>query len=264
MTSIALSKNDVNVLEKIKDPESNPSCAAFIDPELARDPHIIDQGLYERLVQMERDILLSAQQVEMEIAELRPKSDKAPEMEYRACVESLDNMIEEFPQYASARNNRVQAMRRLYGDKILVPGKESPRNALLQNIDDVECTQAVTKILGDLDEAIRLLSPTTPFAGISPQQAKTLSKLHTQRAAVYHETSKATQEGLLRVGLERKESGWSRLQFEEAASRDFALGGKYGCDIAKGLAVSTNPTAKLCGQMVREAMKKEYGPGYGM
>ena len=52
------------------------------------------------------------------------------------------------------------------------------------------------------------------------------------------------------------------IDFEEAASRDFALGGRYGNEIAKGLAVSTNPTAKLCGQMVREAMKKEYGPAY--
>ena len=43
---------------------------------------------------------------------------------------------------------------------------------------------------------------------------------------------------------------------------DFAMGGRYGNEIAKGLAVSTNPTAKLCGQMVREAMKKEYGPGF--
>lgn len=68
--------------------------------------------------------------------------------------------------------------------------------------------------------------------------------------------------GVLDVGLERKETTWQKLDFEEAASRDFALGGRYGNDIAKGLAVSTNPTAKLCGQMVREAMKKEYGPAF--
>ncbi len=32
--------------------------------------------------------------------------------------------------------------------------------------------------------------------------------------------------------------------------------------LQRGLAVSTNPTAKLCGQIVREAMKKEYGAAF--
>jgi hypothetical protein len=39
------------------------------------------------------------------------------------------------------------------------------------------------------------------------------------------------------------------------------MGGRYGNEIAKALAVSTNPTAKLCGEMVREAMRKEYASG---
>lgn len=68
--------------------------------------------------------------------------------------------------------------------------------------------------------------------------------------------------GVLNVDQGRAEVGWEKIDFEEAASRDFALGGRYGNEVAKGLAVSTNPTAKLCGQMVREAMKKEYGPAF--
>jgi hypothetical protein len=43
------------------------------------------------------------------------------------------------------------------------------------------------------------------------------------------------------------------------ASRDFMLGGRYGNQIAKALAVATNPTAKLCGSIVQEAMSKEFG-----
>jgi hypothetical protein len=39
------------------------------------------------------------------------------------------------------------------------------------------------------------------------------------------------------------------------------MGGRYGNEIAKALAVSANPTAKLCGEMVREAMRKEYAGG---
>jgi hypothetical protein len=75
-------------------------------------------------------------------------------------------------------------------------------------------------------------------------------------------TSRLLGSKSLSVDAARPEAGWSKLDFEEHASRDFAMGGRYGNEIAKGLAVSTNPTAKLCGQMVREAMKKEYGPGF--
>jgi hypothetical protein len=58
-----------------------------------------------------------------------------------------------------------------------------------------------------------------------------------------------------------KEVKWSTVEFEEAASRDFMMAGRYGNEIGKGLAVSTNPTAKLCGEMVKEAMRKEYAGG---
>jgi hypothetical protein len=51
------------------------------------------------------------------------------------------------------------------------------------------------------------------------------------------------------------------LDFEENASRDFVMGGRYGNQIAGKLAVGANPTAKLCGEMVREALRREFGGG---
>jgi hypothetical protein len=65
----------------------------------------------------------------------------------------------------------------------------------------------------------------------------------------------------LTIDPSRKEAKWSVVDFEENASRDFMMGGRYGNEIAKALAVSANPTAKLCGEMVREAMRKEYSGG---
>ena len=95
--------------------------------------------------------------------------------------------------------------------------------------------------------------PTTLYANDAPRQ----------RPGLYHQTSKMLAKGgELDIDPLRREASWKRLDFEEATSMDFALGGRYGNEIAKGLAVSTNPTAKLCGQMVREAMKKEYGPAF--
>ncbi len=60
---------------------------------------------------------------------------------------------------------------------------------------------------------------------------------------------------------EGREKQWKVTEWEENASRDFMVGGRYGNEIAKALAVAANPTAKLCGEMVREAMKKEYAGG---
>lgn len=48
------------------------------------------------------------------------------------------------------------------------------------------------------------------------------------------------------------------MEFEEHASRDFMMGGRLGNEVAKQMAVVANPTAKLCGDMVREAMRKEF------
>ncbi|KAI0096510.1 hypothetical protein F4814DRAFT_132539 [Daldinia grandis] len=261
MATSSLSRRDFNVLEKIRDPESNPTTAVLIDDTLPKDPNITDTSVYDRVSQRERDIVLAMQQLEMQLAGLRSALIAEPIQEYRQCLSKLGELITEYPKYASARNNRAQVFRRLYGDALLLSGDQAPRG-LLSEVDELEKSQAADLALSDLDQAISLLTPKSIFAAISPQAGKTLSLAHTQRAAIYHMTSKSFQAGSkINIGGRREES-WAKNDFEDAASRDFALGGRYGNDIAKALAVSTNPTAKLCGQMVREAMKKEYGPAY--
>lgn len=261
MAYLSLSKNDLNVLQKIKDPESDPTAGVLVDPNLPRDPHVTDIDIYNAVVSKEREVLRLFQKMEMELANLAPKTVEDPTTSYREGVSKLGEIIREHPNYASARNNRAQALRRLYGDELLVGGGSN--QVLVSNSTTEERMDAATTILDDLDVAVQLLSPATPKTPISPQAAKTLSMSFTQRAAVYHATVKgfpatSTLEGLIK----RQESGWSKMDFEEAAAGDFAKGGWYGNEVAKGLAVSVNPTAKLCGQMVREALKKEYGPAY--
>jgi len=256
-----LSRRDINVLEKIKDPESNPATAVLVDPSLPKDPNVRDPAVYARVSQKEREIVLAMQQLELEQAESRPRRAIDPTEEFRECVSDLERLIDEQPNYASARNNRVQALRRLYGDGMLVEEKSAPSQGFLHRIGRDERTRAAATTLADLEKAISLLTPASPFSALSPTTAKTLSLAHTQRAAIYHATSKLLERGAVDVGPDRKESSWTALEFEGAASRDFAMGARYGNEIAKGLAVSTNPTAKLCGQMVREMMRKEYGPG---
>jgi len=262
MTSATiLSQRDIGILEKIKDPESNPSMAVLVDKTLPKDPNILDQVVYDQVSKREREIVITMQQLEFEMAGLRPKQTSDPIGAYRSCVSDLSDLIAKQPDYASARNNRAQALRRLYGDCMLLAGAGLHAGSLIQNADESEKMAASATALSDLDRCISLLSPRSIFAAVGPLTARTLSLAHTQRAAIYHATSKGLGSGAVRISSDRKEEKWTALEFEEAASRDFALGGRYGNDIAKGLAVSTNPTAKLCGEMVREMMKKEYGPG---
>ena len=265
MASVSLTVHDINVLEKIKDPESNPLLNVRVDASLPRDPHITDKAVYERLVQQEREIVLAIQAVEFQLLGLRPKTEETDPLEqYRRCISRLGDLVAEHPTYASARNNRVQALRRLYGDEMLVANGPGHGMRLIADASPDDRRKAAATALDDLETSVRLLTPSQSGIALSPQAAKTLSLAHTQRAAIYHATAKIVGSATLDVEGSRVESTWSKLNFEEAASRDFALGGRYGNEIAKGLAVSTNPTAKLCGQMVREAMKKEYGPDYAV
>jgi len=263
MAYVELSRRDINVLEKIKDPEFDPSLMVQVDPTLPKDPHVSDPEDYQKASRQERDIIMSIQNLEMQHAKQQSTGTAGVDIaaEYRNCVSQLGQLIQDRPRYASARNNRAQAMRRLYGDSMLVADAPKNPQALLREIDDAERLDAAKTALGDLDHAISLLTPKVAYSRLSPQVARTLSNAHTQRAAIYLMTSKMLGSKSVSVDAARPEASWSKLDFEERASRDFAMGGRYGNEIAKGLAVSTNPTAKLCGQMVREAMRKEYGPG---
>ncbi|KAB8292305.1 hypothetical protein EYC80_008047 [Monilinia laxa] len=260
-----LTRHDLEVLEKIKDPESGPSNPLLVDSSLPKDPHIINISTYHEIAQRERDIILSMQNVELQIVELKPPAELSPLSQYQACIRRLNDLITEYPNYASARNNRAQALRRIYGDLMLVKISSKESGAHSNVPLDVEASETDVKlaslnVLSDLDKAISLLAPKTPWASVSPQAAKTLSQALTQRGALYHLTAKKLSSDTgasVRIDKRRKETAWKTVEFEEAASRDFMTGGRYGNEIAKALAVSANPTAKLCGDMVRQAMRRE-------
>lgn len=263
MTYVNLSNRDLHVLEKIKDPESNPAARVVIDPSLSRDPHITDSALYEAIVQRERAIVQTIQSIETQLSRSHaPDAHETAIEGFRQCISELDGLITEEPKYASARNNRAQITRRLYGDSMLLNITTGMPMPLIAEPKRSQRRDAAAAALDHLERSIALLSPATPHTPLSPQAARTLSMAHTQRAAIYLRTCKLLSDRLLDLDESRPEAQWTKLNFEEAASRDLAYGGRYGNQIAKGLAVSVNPTAKLCGQIVREAMKKEYGPSF--
>jgi len=243
MATLTLTQHDLAILDKIKDPEASNSSPVLIDPSLPRDPHITDPEVYASLVQQESNCIKLIMNLP-----LPPTAE-----DLKIPCETLSKIIEQYPDYASPRNNRAQALRMIYGDDILVNPKKEYSSI---------SRQAET-ILSDLSTAISLLSPSSPYKAMHPATAKTLSQAYSQRGALYLSAANLISGGntdykfCLSPSLE--ETSWGEIEFREAASRDFMMGGKYGNPIAKALAVATNPTAKLCGEMVKEAMKNEYG-----
>lgn len=263
MTTVGLSNHDINVLEKIKDPESNPTAGVITDETLPRDPRIVDTSVYDRVVAKEREIIQSIQKLEIQLSQSMAEDSSDTAIKgYQQCASDLSGLISEHPEYASARNNRAQIARRLYGDAMLLNEISGMPMPLIEQPERAEKLRTSKEALEDLERSIALLAPSSFSTPISPQAARTLSMAHTQRAAIYLKTAKLLSYRSLDIDESRPEAKWDRLEFEEAASRDLAFGGRYGNQIAKGLAVSVNPTAKLCGQIVREAMKKEYGPAF--
>lgn len=263
MAYVDLTTRDVNVLDKIRDPESNPAAALVLDERLPRDPQITDPDVYDQVSNRERSIILKIQTLERELT--TPGAQDGAEASisgYKEGVKEFDALIDEYPNYASARNNRAQIMRRLYGDAMLLNFTTGIPMPLIDEPEQAEKVASAAKALNDLDTSITLLTPPSFSSSMSPTAAKTLSMAYTQRAAIYLKTSKLILDRKLDIDSSRQEAQWTKVRFEEAASHDLALGGRFGNNIAKGLAVSVNPTAKLCGQIVRQAMKEEYGPGF--
>ncbi|TQV94994.1 hypothetical protein V2A60_009926 [Cordyceps javanica] len=263
---VDLSQRDMNVLEKMRDPDYNPAASLVLDERLPRDPHVTDPDVYEQVSSRERAIVASLQALEADLAQAQDlDADARAEAGYRAAVAELDALVEAHPDYASARNNRAQATRRLYGDLMLLRVTASASAALMPLVPGPpaeERRRAAARALDDLETSIALLTPEALASPMAPTAARTLSSALTQRGAIYLQTGKLLADRGLDVDARRRESAWSAHRFQEAASHDLALGGRYGNEIAKNLAVSVNPTAKLCGQIVREAMRKEYGPGF--
>jgi hypothetical protein len=135
---------------------------------------------------------------------------------------------------------------------------------MLIDIDDEDALFAsanvdiASRIFSDLSETITLATPKSPADPISPLQARILADAHTHRGYILLKGEKVKQRGSDGCDCGPDEiRELDKDQLEEMASRDFFFGGRYGNKIAQQLAVQTNPYAKMCGAIVREAMRKE-------
>ena len=233
----SLSSNDSAVLQALFDAETSPTSAITIDRALPPLPCIPADGIEA----------LKAREVHA-ICQLQHDSSREA---IEGVISELDAVITENPSYPSAHVNRAQALRMLAEHGEHDGGNDGESSLFLPANSDI-----AARLFADLDQAITLTKPSSPSSPISPLQARILADAHTHRGYLLLKATKVEPE-------KRKQGGpvWLRRlendQLEQMASVDFFFGGRYGNKAAQQLAVQTNPYAKMCGAIVREAMRKE-------
>ena len=248
MQPVQLSKGDSKVLAQVFDPESGPAkVEVLIDPYQPADRYTKDKRLLARLKATEKEAIRLIEAFEKS----NSQTLQAKQEMYQEALSILNQIISENPSYASARNNRAQLRRWRFGDRNMLCRSRSRVST------DSERTTAGISTVNDLKQCIALASPERPQDAVSPSQARLLAQACTQLGASYHAASKDINDAKGSESSVKEFESWTKDQFEEEASRLFYLGGLYGNEVAKALAVHTNPHAKLCGSIVKEAMRKE-------
>ncbi|KAK2761785.1 hypothetical protein FQN54_001613 [Arachnomyces sp. PD_36] len=238
-SATSLSSKDSAVFTALFDAESSPSSGIKIDSSLPYLPHVSESEL-PGLKELELAAIRPLQPAENEGENTTPRRETIEKS-----IEDLSAIITDHPTYAPAYANRAQALRMLIDN-----------NGGL--FDHCNTTNA-TLLFSDLGQTISLATPNSPAAALSERQAQILADAHTHRGYLLYKAAKLVSTS----SLEQLQGGPEKLrdldkdQLEEMASRDFSLGGRYGNKIAQQMAVQTNPYAKMCGAIVKEAMRKE-------
>ncbi|CAK40579.1 hypothetical protein CBS63078_10899 [Aspergillus niger] len=244
-----LTTNDSAVLQALFDAESSPSNSITIDSSLPTYPSHLN---------ITPELLQTLQSREVSIIRTLQSETTLDIPTIQQAIKDLDTLIAEHPTYPSAYVNRAQTLRILI-DKTKTTTESSGDDNDDDKIFDPENTQPASTLLADLGNAITLATPRSPADPVSSVQARLLADAHTHRGYLLLKAA--------RVKKERKQEevigGPDQLrvvepeQLEDMASRDFFFGGRYGNKVAQQLAVQTNPYAKMCGAIVKEALRKE-------
>ncbi|KAH8705056.1 hypothetical protein BGW36DRAFT_366738 [Talaromyces proteolyticus] len=249
--ALNLSSNDTAVLQALFDAESSTtsSSSAKIISSLPPFPSFAEGPALEALKQRELAIIR------------RIQDQSAQPTPIENAITDLTALITESPTYPPLYANRAQAIRML----IQTSTAERSDDALFLP----EHTSRATALFADLSQAITLSSPAQRHGSVSPAQARLLSNTYTHRGYLLLKAAKIRKEREEKQQTQRDDvntdlSGPQQLlridtreQLEEMASQDFFQAGWYGNEVARQLSVQTNPYAKMCGAIVKEALRKE-------
>lgn len=224
----SLSSRDNLVLQSIFDPEASSAPAADKSPATTSLPHFTE------------DIFSAIEKREHSILQLLA-NDQASKAVAESVIQKLSQLIDEFPQYASAHANRAQASRLLIDVEDLFSSDRASESA---------------RIVDDLSRGIELATPSGFSGNASAHQSKVLATAYTHRGFLLLKVADMVKNGHAVHGLNAFTS-FNATGIEEAASEDFARGGRYGNALGKQMAVRTNPYAKMCGAIVKDALQQE-------
>ncbi|CEO60730.1 hypothetical protein PMG11_05294 [Penicillium brasilianum] len=251
----SLTNNDAAVLQALFDAESSPSSGVTVDSSLPPWPTTVNvsQQDLDNLKAQEAQIILKLQTHET-------PSQKT----VQSALEELNALLEQHPTYPPAYTNRAQTLRLLADLEYKQRHAEAEPQSAESNTDEAlfhpEAADLSARIFADLGKAITLATPASPADPISSLQARLLADAHTHRGYLLLKAArvkKTRSDGEVQNVMPERLRGYSADQLEEMASRDFFFGGRYGNKVAQQLAVQTNPYAKMCGAIVKEAMRKE-------
>lgn len=231
-----LSAHDSSVLNAIFGGEhgainfssNKPQQSVIVNVELTPDPHL-PEHLVEQLVLREKALI---KELDEQSATTLVDSDQLRKMEL-----AFTQIIEEQPLYASAYNNRAQVVRMQ-----LLNCADSPS----------ERAALYPKVLEDLQKAVDYALPDgnkNQQVIVSKMQANILKSAYSQMGATY--TAMSEDESYL------KTADVKQWDLEEKASSAFFSAGEFGDEIARAMATRVNPYAKLCGNIVQEALARE-------
>ena len=224
-----LSANDKRILDALFDPETLPSSVAasksnsMVDDSLPSHPTISSPQLSD----------LEAQQ--NDLVRHITSSSSAPEIEN--AINQEDEIVKSHPSYPSAYLNRAM-LRRMRLESSL-----SNASSIFSSPEaDIDA------LFADISRAISTsLSASSTATTVSSYQARILRTAYSHRAYLYLKAAES--------GVEWRGKGKSEL--EELASTDFASAARFGDEVAREMSVRTNPYAKMCGAIVRNALKEE-------
>jgi hypothetical protein len=254
--AINLSSNDAAVLQALFDAESSASSStlAKIDSSLPSFPSIPDHNpTIESIKQRELAI----------IRRIQNATDNEKLSVLDEAITELGGLISEAPDYPPLYANRAQALRMHIQASSAATTAESDNNNTEDNaIFSTTYADNATRLWSDLTQAITLSTPSQQTSSVSPAQARLLSNAHTHRGYILLKAAKIRKDqnpGDTKIGggPQQLRNIGTRDELEEMASRDFFQAGRYGNDVAREVSVQTNPYAKMCGTIVKEALRKE-------
>ena len=270
----SLTQHDTHILSQLL----SPGLAAYPPTDLI-DPSL--PSPWPSLLELETSILAPLNTV-------RPS-----EATLHIAIDALSALIAQHPSYASAYNNRAQATRLLLGDDLrvnenvwtdlstaitlLARGDEASASASnsSRKAPPTQVSKHEASVLGKahtqrawlLWKLVKKSTSSCSSASSSSASPPSPSVKKEKKGSPLEENNAKEDDPTVAnpspsssttpnsQQLPAQLRGLRRADREEMASRDFAMGARYGDEDARAMAVRTSPYAKLCGEIVKEAMR---------